>query len=223
MAEAKKLTAKEQRTKDAEALEAAKTKFQAASEKFNDARGAVNKAKRTIATGDKKLATLDKKIQETLDAPSKAVEILLKKTEEMNAKTAALNSEKAPLVEQADGIDKKIEEKTSALETATEESKKELESLGITTKVTRAASSGTSSVRRAKNNFQYRLKLKGWKLNYNAAGRIESAENAGLVVDFGAENFTVKKGEAVVLDHAYGEGSLSELATTVKEHGEGDK
>jgi len=222
VANEKKLSAKEQKAKDAAALEAAKKKFADSSKKFADARGEVSKAKRIIATGDKKIATLEKKIVETKAAPSKAVEILLKKSEEMDAKTAELNEQQKPLVEQATGIEKKIEDKTAEFTKVKEESSKELEELGITTTVTRAASSGTSSVRRAKNNFQYRLKLKGWTLNYNAAGRIESAENAGLSVEFGAENFTVKKGEEVVLDHAYGEGSLTALATTVKDHGTSD-
>ena len=202
-------------------LEKAKKLFADANKKYQDKRAAVTKAKRTVATGDKKLATLEKKIAETKDAPSKAAEILKKKAEEMIRKAAEMDAQQEEVLAKAAEMEGKITAKEEEFKTAKEKADSELEAMGVSTKTTRAASSGTTAERRAKNNFQYRLKSKGWDLNYNVKGRIESAEKYGLMVVFDQEEFVMSKGGAEVLRHPYGEGSLSSLATSVKEHGEG--
>ena len=205
-----------------EELEKAKKKFAEANKAFQEQRTAVSKAKRTIATGEKKIQTLEKKIEEAKEAPTKAVETLLKKAADMEEKAKALKTEEKETLAKAAAIDKQVEDKSKELESAQEESKKQLEELGVSPAATRrSTSTGTTAERRAKNNFQYRLKSKGWELSYNVKGRIESATKYGLLVDFGDDDFTITKDGAEVLKHPYGEGSLISLASTVKEHGVG--
>ena len=205
----------------AAALEKAKKIFAEANKKYQEKRTEVTKAKRLIATGSKKLATLEKKIEETKDAPSKAADILIKKAADMEARAAALDAEQEGVLKEAAGIETAIEEKTKKFEEVKTKSDAELEALGVSTKATRTVSTGTTAERRAKNNFQYRLKSKGWDLNYNVKGRIESAENYGLKVVFADDDFVISKGDTELLKHPYGEGSLSALATVVKDKGEG--
>lgn len=203
------------------ALEKAKKIFADANKRYQEQRTKVTKAKRLIATGDKKLATLEKKIEETKDAPSKAAEILLKKAADMEAKAKALEAEEAPLLDKAAKMEGAITTKEEEFSKVKETSEAELEALGVSAKATRTAASGTTAERRAKNNFQYRLKSKDWELSYNVKGRIESATKYGLLVDFRDDDFTVSKDGAVMVTHPYGEGSLSALAVAVKEHGVG--
>lgn len=207
--------------KAAAELEKAKKVFADANKKYQETRTKVTKAKRLIATGNKKISTLEKKIEDAKAAPEKAAENLLKKAAEMEAKAAALEKEEAPLIKEAEGMEKTIETKEKELVTAKEQSDAELEKLGISAKATRRTSTGTTAERRAKNNFQYRLKSKGWELSYNVKGRIESATKYGLKVDFGDDEFIVSKDDKEVVKHPYGEGSLTTLAQAVKDHGEG--
>jgi chromosome segregation ATPase len=202
-------------------LEAAKKRFAEANKKMQEQRGLVTKAKRLIATGDKKIATLEKKIGETKDAPSKAAEILIKKAEDMERKAAEMAAEQDKVLKEASTIEGRINKKTEELESAKKKADAELEAMGVSTKVTRA-SSGTSVERRAKNNFQYRLKTKGWDLNYNVKGRIESATKYGLTVVFEESQISVTGGSIKeTWTHPYGEGSLVALGSIVKEHGQG--
>ena len=209
----------------AQALEDAKKKFEAAQKKLQEKKQAVAKAKRTIATGDKKIATLNKKIEEEKSRPDKAVEILLKKAEDMEKKAAELEAEQEDILEKAEKIDEKVEAAEKDLETAKEERKAKMEELGISTKATttRRAATGTAAERRAKNNFQYRLKTKGWLIDYNEKQRIIGAHGFGLAVDFEDTEFVIKKDDTEVLRHSYGAGSLIALANCVKEHGESEE
>jgi chromosome segregation ATPase len=204
----------------AQALADAKAKYEAALEKLNLKKQAVTKAKRLIATGDKKLATLDKKIGEEVAKPEKAVEILLKKAADMEAKAEAMAAEQEEILSSAEEIEKQVEEKEAELETAKETAKAELEKLGVSTKSTRKVNTGTAAERRAKNNFQYRLKQKNWNIDYNLKNRIIGANGFGLTVEFEDKEFCVKKDDAEVLRHGYGSGSLIALANAVKEHGD---
>lgn len=208
--------------KAAKALEEAKKKFADAQKKLQEQRGAVTKAKRLIATGDKKLAALDKKIEETKDAPSKAVEMLLKKAEEMEKKAAEMAAEQEAILSDAESVEEKLEAKQTELAQAKEKADEELEALGIPKKGTRTPAVGTAAERRQKNNFQYRLKSKGWEMLYNTKGRIEGAKNYGLTVTFESEQYTVEGGTLEApFSHPYGEGCLTALADVVKAHGEG--
>jgi chromosome segregation ATPase len=205
-------------------LEEAKAKFAEAQKKLQEQRGAVAKAKRLIATGDKKIQALEKKIEETKDAPSKAVEMLLKKAEEMERKAAEMAAEQDEILEKASVYEEQIEEKQQQLDDVKKEADAELEALGVpkTTTLTRTKATGTAAERRQKNNFQYRLKSKGWEMNYNMKGRIESAVNYGLTVVFEQDQFSITGGTLQEeFKHPYGEGSLTALAQIVKEHGEG--
>lgn len=206
-----------------EELEAAKKKFEEAQKKLAEKKAEVTKAKRTIASGDKKIATMQKKIEEEKERPNKAVEILQKKTAEMLAQAEALEKEQSEILEKAKGIDSELEKTASELEKAKEESKKKMDDLGISTKATtRSAATGSAAERRAKNNFQYRLKTKGWIVEVNARNRIEGAKDSGLYCGFGDKEFTVAPDddrENILLTHAYGPGSLTALADCVKEHG----
>ena len=208
-------------SKTAKELEKAKKIFAEANKKYQEQRTKVTKAKRIIATGSKKLATLEKKIEETKDAPSKAAEILRKKAEDMIAKAAALEAEQGEVLKKAEETQAEIEAKQEEFEKVKEAADAELEALGVSAKATRRTATGTTAERRAKNNFQYRLKSKEWELSYNVKGRIESATKYGLLVDFQDDEFVMTKGDKEVLRHPYGEGSLSALAVAVKEHGEG--
>lgn len=207
--------------KTAKELEKAKKIFAEANKKYQEQRTKVTKAKRLIATGSKKLATLDKKIEEAKDAPSKAADILKKKAEDMIAKAKALEAEQEEVLKKAEEVESEITAKEEEFAKAKEQSDAELEALGVSAKATRRTATGTTAERRAKNNFQYRLKSKEWELSYNVKGRIESATKYGLLVDFQDDEFIMTKGDQEVLRHPYGEGSLSALAVAVKEHGEG--
>ena len=224
MATAKKAAPKNAPKTDnaAKALEDAKKKFADAQKKLQEQRGAVTKAKRLIATGDKKLAALDKKIEETKDAPTKAVELLLKKAEEMEKKAAEMAAEQETILADAEAVEEKLEAKQGELAKAKEEADAKLEELGIPKKGTRSPAVGTAAERRQKNNFQYRLKSKGWEMLYNTKGRIEGAEKYGLTVTFEPEQYTITGGTLTeVFAHPYGEGCLTALAEVVKNHGEG--
>lgn len=203
-------------------LEAAKKKFAEAQKKYQEKRQEVTKANRLIATGGKKLATLEKKIEETKDAPAKATEMLLKKAEEMERKAAEIDAKTEETLEKAAAIKEELEEKEAQLAKEKEIADKKLEELGVPKGTTRVAASGTASERRQKNNFQYRLKAKGWEMNYNMKGRIESATRYGLTVVFGQDEYVVSGGTIQgEVSHPYGEGALINLGTLVKDHGEG--
>ena len=202
-------------------LEAAKKKFAAAQEKYQKKRTEVTKANRLIATGGKKLATLEKKIEETRDAPAKATEMLLKKAEEMERKAAEMDAKTEETLEKAAAIQEELDEKEAELAKEKELADKKLEELGVPKGTTRVAASGTASERRQKNNFQYRLKSKGWEMHYNLKGRIESASRYGLTVKFGDDGYEVTGGSLKEpYNHAYGEGALTDLSQVIKDHGE---
>jgi chromosome segregation ATPase len=203
-------------------LEAAKKKFAKAQENFQKKRQAIQKANRLIATGDKKLQTLEKKIEETKDAPAKATEMLLKKAEEMEKKAAEMDAKQEETLAKAAEIEAALEKKTEQLAKEKDLADKKLEELGVPKGTSRIASMGSSTGRRQKNNFQYRLKSKEWEMGYNIKGRIESAKKYGLTVTFGQDDYTVEGGSlAEPFVHAYGEGALASIASVVKEHGEG--
>lgn len=208
-----------------EELEAAKKKFEAAQKKLAEKKAEITKAKRTVASGDKKIATMQKKIEEEKERPNKAVEILQKKTEEMLAQAAALEKEQEDILSKAANIETEMEKTQAELEKAKEESKKKMEELGISTKATtRTAATGTAAERRAKNNFQYRLKTKGWIVEVNEKNRIVGAKDSGLYCAFGDDAFTISPDddrENILLTHSYGPGSLTALADCVKEHSKG--
>lgn len=221
MATAKKANGKKSAAAE---LEAAKKKFEEAQKKLAEKKAAVTKAKRVIASGDKKIATMQKKIEEEREKPNKAVEILRKKTEEMLAQAEAMDKEQAEILDKAAKIETTLEETEKELEQTKEEAKKKMEELGIPTKATaRKAASGTAAERRAKNNFQYRLKTKGWIVDVDAKNRIVGARDKGLYCQFNDQEFVVTPEddrENVLLRHAYGAGSLVALADCVKEHGQ---
>ena len=203
-------------------LEAAKKKFAEAQQKLQERRSEVTKAKRLIATGDKKIATLDKKIEDTKAAPQKATEMLLKKAEEMERKAEEMAAEQDTILKDATTIEDKLAKKEAELAKEKEAAEKKLEELGVPKGSTRSIASSTdATVRRQKNNFQYRLKSKGWEMKYNIKGRIESASSYGLNVVFHPEQYVITggslNGEFI---HSYGEGALAELGVVVKEHGE---
>ena len=203
------------------ALEAAKAKFAEAQKKLQEKRKEVSAATRLIATGDKKIATLEKKIEETKDAPSKATEMLLKKAEEMEAKAAEMEAKQEETLKDAGAIEERLKAKEEELAKVKEESDKKLEELGVPKTSVRIAASGSAAGRRQKNNFQYRLKSKGWEMKYNLKGRIESAARYGLTVVFEQEEFIVTGGSVSgEYKHAYGEGALTSLGIVVKDHGE---
>jgi chromosome segregation ATPase len=202
-------------------LEAAKKKFADAQKKLQEQRSEVIKARRLIATGDKKIESLDKKIEDTKQAPQKATEMLLRKAEEMEKKAAAMAEEQEKILADASTIEEKLEKKEKELVEEKERADAKLEELGVPKGSTRIAASGTASERRQKNNFQYRLKSKGWEMSYNMKGRIESASNYGLSVVFEPEQFRATGGTIDgEFTHPYGEGCLTALAAMVKEHGE---
>lgn len=203
-------------------LESAKKKFAEAQKKMQEQRQAVAKAKRLIATGDKKIATLEKKIEETKAAPQKATEMLLKKAEEMERKAAEMAAEQDKILKDAAAIEGKLEKKQDELTKEKEKADAKLEELGVPKGSTRVAASGSAAERRQKNNFQYRLKSKGWEMNYNMKGRIESASKYGLTVTFDSEQYIVTGGTLKQeFSHPYGEGCLVALADVVKAHGKG--
>ena len=203
-------------------LEAAKKKFADAQKKLQEQRAEVTKAKRLIATGDKKIATLEKKIEDTKQAPEKATEMLLKKAEEMEQKANEMAAEQEKILADASGIEERMKAKEEELAKEKEAADKKLEELGVPKTSTRIASSGSATGRRQKNNFQYRLKSKGWEMNYNVKGRIESATNYGITIRFDPEEYVATggtiKGEYT---RGYGEGALGSVATLIKDHGEG--
>lgn len=201
-------------------LEAAKKKFAAAQEKYQKKRQEVNAANRLIATGGKKLATLEKKIEDTKDAPAKATEMLLKKAEEMERKAAEIDAKTEETLEKAAAIKEELEEKEEELAKEKELADAKLEELGVPKGTTRIAAVGTAAERRQKNNFQYRLKSKGWEMNYNMKGRIESAARYGLTVVFDQEQYVVTGGTINgEYAHSYGEGALTDLGQLIKDHG----
>ena len=225
MATAKNTKAAEEKAAAAslKRLEAAKKKFAEAQKKLVEKKTEVTKAKRLIATGDKKLATLEKRIEDTKQAPQKATEMLLKKTEEMESKAAAMEAEQEQILEDAASITERLEAKEAELVEEKKLADAKLEELGVPKGSTRLAASGSASERRKKNNFQYRLKSKGWEMNYNLAGRIESATNFGLMVKFDSEEFIATGGTIDgEFKHPYGEGCLTALGQLVKDHGVGE-
>lgn len=222
MATAKTATKANDSDKALKKLEAAKKKFAKAQEKYQAKRQEVSKANRIIATGDKKLATLEKKIEETKDAPAKATEMLLKKAEEMERKAQEMEAKQEETLKKADEIKEALEEKEKLLAEEKEKADAKLEELGVPKGTTRMVSSGSAVGRRQKNNFQYRLKSKGWDMQYNDKGRISAASNYGLNVEFGQEEYTITGGKLKdPFTHSYGEGALAEVAVIVKEYGEG--
>lgn len=203
-------------------LEAAKKKFADAQKKLQEQRQEVSKAKRLIATGDKKIATLEKKIEDTKSAPQKATEMLLKKAEEMEKKAMEMAAEQDKILKDASTIEARLEKKQEELVKEKEKADKKLEELGVPKGGTRMAASGSAAERRQKNNFQYRLKSKGWEMNYNMKGRIESAAKYGLTVVFEPEQYSITGGSLKeAFTHPYGEGCLTALAQVVKDHGKG--
>ena len=205
-------------------LEAAKKKFAKSQELYQKKRQEVSKANRLIATGGKKLATLDKKIEETKNAPQKATEMLLKKAEDMELKAAEIDAKTEETLAKAAEIETKLEEKEAVLAKEKEAADKKLEELGVPKGTTRIAASGTAAERRQKNNFQYRLKRKGWDMDYNLKGRIESATQYGLKVVFGPEQYVVTGGTIEgEYTHLYGEGALTDLGQLIKDHGESEE
>jgi chromosome segregation ATPase len=203
-------------------LEAAKKKFAEAQKKLQEKRQEVSKAKRLIATGDKKIATLEKKIEDTEAAPQKATEMLLKKAEEMEQKAAEMAAEQEKILKDATAIEEALKKKEEELAKAKEKADAKLEELGVPKASARVVASGSAAGRRQKNNFQYRLKSKGWEMNYNVKGRIESASNYGITIKFEPEEWIATggsiKGEYT---RGYGEGALGAVGSLVKEHGEG--
>jgi chromosome segregation ATPase len=204
-------------------LEAAKKKFAEAQKKLQEQRSEVTKAKRLIATGDKKIETLEKKIEETRNAPQKATEMLLKKAEEMERKAEAMAAEQDKILKDASTIEERLAKKEAELAEVKEVAEQKLEELGVPKGSTRStAAAGSATERRQKNNFQYRLKSKGWEMNYNMKGRIESASNYGLTVQFNPDDFEITGGSLKEpFKHPYGEGCLTALGNVVKDHGEG--
>jgi DNA repair exonuclease SbcCD ATPase subunit len=203
-------------------LEAAKKKFAEAQKKLQEQRSEVTKAKRLIATGDKKIETLEKKIEDTRNAPQKATEMLLKKAEEMERKALAMAAEQEKILADASTIQERLEEKEAQLAEEKELADAKLEELGVPKGSTRVAASGSAAERRQKNNFQYRLKSKGWEMGYNMKGRIENAVNYGLTVVFHPDEFSITGGSLKEeFRHPYGEGCLTALGNIVKDHGEG--
>jgi len=203
------------------ALEAAKKKFAAAQAKLQEKRKEVSAATRLIATGDKKIQTLEKKIEETKDAPTKATEMLLKKAEEMEKRAAEMEAKQEKTLADAAEIEERLKEKQEELAKVKEESDKKLEELGVPKVSARAVASGSAVGRRQKNNFQYRLKSKGWDMKYNLKGRIESAARYGLTVVFEQDQYIVTGGTLKEeFKHPYGEGALTSLSTVVNDHGE---
>jgi len=213
------------KSKAALELEAAKQKFEEAQKKLAEKKASVTKAKRTLASGEKKVQVIQKKIEEEKEKPNKAVEILQKKTEEMLKQAEAIEKESGDILKKAEEMETEIEKATEELEEAKEEAKKKMEELGVSTRTTtRTAATGTAAERRAKNNFQYRLKTKGWVIDYNLKNRIQGAKKHGLYVLFDDKEFVVSPEddrENVLLKHEYGSGSLTALADCVKEHGDG--
>lgn len=202
-------------------LEAAKIKFEAAQKKLLEQRQAVTKAKRLIATGDKKIQVLEKKIEDTKNAPEKATEMLLKKAEDMEKKALEMAAEQEAILKNASSIEGRLEEKTAELAKEKEAADKKLEELGVPKTSTRVASTGTASERRKKNNFQYRLKSKGWEMQYNLKGRVEGASKFGLNVKFDPDEYVVTGGTIDgEFKHPYGENCLVALGDVVEKHGE---
>jgi len=203
-------------------LEAAKKKFADAQAKLQEKRQEISKAKRIIATGDKKIATLAKKIEETKAAPQKATEMLLKKAEEMEQKYAEMDAEQDAILKDASTIEERLEKKEAELVKEKEKSDAKLEELGVPKASARAVSTGSAAGRRQKNNFQYRLKSKGWEMNYNLKGRIESATFYGITVAFGSEEWVATGGSLKEeYTRGYGEGALGAVGQLVKDYGEG--
>jgi hypothetical protein len=133
-------------------------------------------------------------------------------------------AEQEQILKDAAEVESKIEAKTEEYEEAKEEAKEEMEKLGISVKATRRSTTSVgTAMSRAKNNFQYRLKQKGWIIDYNIKNRIVGASNYGLYVEFDDADFIVRAGDKdgdELLKHPYGAGSLTELAKAVEEHGE---
>lgn len=218
----KKEAAKSVAADAAKRLEEAKKKFAESQKKLAEKKKKIAAARRLIATADKKVATMEKKISEAQDAPTKAAEMLLKKAEEMEAKVAEMEAAQEDILKEAEEKEAVIAEKEAQLKEAEAEAKAELEAMGVSTRAARTASSGDASIRRAKNNFQYRLKSKGWLIDYNAKGRVQGASNYGLTVEFGPEEFTVTGGTLEQpFSHPYGQNSLTALTEVVEKHGEG--
>jgi hypothetical protein len=148
--------------------------------------------------------------------------MLLKKAEEMERKAEELAAQQDKILKDASTIEERLKEKEAELEKEKEAADKKLEELGVPKGSARKISSGSATERRQKNNFQYRLKSKGWEMNYNLNGRIESASKYGITVRFDPEEFVATGG---TIDgeytHPYGEGCLVAVGNLVKEHGEG--
>jgi hypothetical protein len=152
----------------------------------------------------------------------KATEMLLKKAEEMEKKAAEMDAEQDKILKDASTIEEKLAKKEAELAKEKEAADKKLEELGVPKTTTRIAASGSAAGRRQKNNFQYRLKSKGWEMKYNLKGRIESAENFGLTVVFEPEEYVVTGGTLKEeFRRGYGEGALGAIGQIVKDHGEG--
>jgi septal ring factor EnvC (AmiA/AmiB activator) len=204
-----------------DALAKAQEKFKKAQEALAEKKKELTKSKRILATGDKKLNTLEKKINEAKSAPEKAVEILLKKAEELEAQAAAIAPELEETAAKAAEVESQLEEKQAELQTTQEESKAKLKELGVSTSTRRVGVS--TGGRRARNNFIYKLKTKGWVLSYNAKKRISGASKHGLVLDCGPEEFTVTGGSLKEpLTHTYGQGALVFISDCVKNYGTED-
>jgi hypothetical protein len=137
----------------------------------------------------------------------------------MEKKAEELAAEETQILTEAQQKEDEIKKAEEEYEAAKEEAAKKMEELGISTKKVRTAATGTAAERRAKNNFQYRLKSNGWMMNYNLKNRITDAQKYGLTVTFEPEEYVVTGGKLKEpFKHPYGQNSLSALSQVVKDN-----